>query len=434
MLTHDCPRRLEELRQHESSRQDEVLRSRQVAQRLGIEEAHMLEFQQFNSMWDRTMKEYEARAAELLEAMRQRHELDRAAAAPEGRRRRQPAQAFLQAPRSAQDRAAARQAGEYAEAHRVKLRADALEAEERAKAVGEREQQLAKAETTLLHRQDQEVNALRQRITDGRRGAARARQQDLERLLRRYHNIKNELEAQQNVERQRQRKGVATLPGARLARLASGHRMQQRREQRSGRRRAVEPREPDGRPASARKVMSRPPVSAQRPGSASRTTVNLSCYSVRTLCVLFGAGGCALNAVCVHRPRAWRACAGTARVYTAARRRNDVGVRGHARPERETETDMMRVRGRDARAPRRPIVSGGSVPRVPQGGGRSARGAARHDATRRGAPGPAAGGAGSAAGSPVARPSSGLRGSASRLCFSVFTFWATHDKRARLIA
>jgi hypothetical protein len=69
-------KRLEELRQHEENRRDESLRSRQVAQRLGIEEAHMLEFQSFNIMWDRTMKEYEERASELLEAMRQRHELD----------------------------------------------------------------------------------------------------------------------------------------------------------------------------------------------------------------------------------------------------------------------------------------------------------------------------------------------------------------------
>lgn len=69
-------RRLEDLRQHEEARRGETLRSRQVAQRLGIEESHMIEFQQFNAMWDRTMKEYEERAGELLEAMRQRHEID----------------------------------------------------------------------------------------------------------------------------------------------------------------------------------------------------------------------------------------------------------------------------------------------------------------------------------------------------------------------
>eukprot|EP00965_Chrysotila_dentata_P205354 6182906-Pleurochrysis_carterae.AAC.1 len=36
----------------------------------------MLEFQQFNAMWDAKMGEYEQRATELLEAMRARHTLD----------------------------------------------------------------------------------------------------------------------------------------------------------------------------------------------------------------------------------------------------------------------------------------------------------------------------------------------------------------------
>lgn len=52
------------------------MRSRQIAQRLGVEEAHMLDFQQFTAAWDDKMKEYEERATELLEAMRQRHMLD----------------------------------------------------------------------------------------------------------------------------------------------------------------------------------------------------------------------------------------------------------------------------------------------------------------------------------------------------------------------
>ena len=45
---------------------------RQVAQRLGIEEAHMLEFQQFNIVWDKKMQEYEEHAERLEEAMKVR--------------------------------------------------------------------------------------------------------------------------------------------------------------------------------------------------------------------------------------------------------------------------------------------------------------------------------------------------------------------------
>ena len=201
-------KRLEELRQHEENRREEDLRSRQIAQRLGIEEAHMLEFQQFNAMWDRTMKEYEERAGELLEAMRQRHELD----AQEFRAKHT---ATPSAPKQSSklldlrriERTLAKQ-GQYVEAQKVKVRADALEAAEAERAAADRGQHLAKLENGLMQRQDQEVNALRQRIQTGAEEQRVARQQDLERLLRRYHNIKAELESQQNAERLRQRKGL----------------------------------------------------------------------------------------------------------------------------------------------------------------------------------------------------------------------------------
>ena len=51
----------------------EAMRSRQIAERLGVEEAHMLEFQQFNLIWDKKMAEYEQHAEELVEAMKERH-------------------------------------------------------------------------------------------------------------------------------------------------------------------------------------------------------------------------------------------------------------------------------------------------------------------------------------------------------------------------
>jgi hypothetical protein len=49
------------------------MRSRQIAERLGVEEAHMLEFQQFNVVWDKKMSDYEEHAASLVEAMMDRH-------------------------------------------------------------------------------------------------------------------------------------------------------------------------------------------------------------------------------------------------------------------------------------------------------------------------------------------------------------------------
>ena len=198
--------RLIQLHQHEDDEREASLRARQVSQRLGIEEAHMLEFQSFNVMWDRTMREYDDRAKDLLETMRQRHKLDlhelcTKSAASHDSLKRSPI--LLDLRRTEQ--ALATQ-GEFAEAHEVKLRADHLEASEWSRASAEREQQLAKAEAATLHRQDKEVSAIRQRIQTGAEEQRVARQQDLERLLRRYHNIKAELESQQRQEANRRRR------------------------------------------------------------------------------------------------------------------------------------------------------------------------------------------------------------------------------------
>ena len=90
----------------------------------------MLEFQQFNTMWDRTMAEYEERANELLEAMRQRHELDarqfreRYAATTAGVKHSPKLLDLRQI-----ERTLAKQ-GRYVEAQKIKVRADQLEATE----------------------------------------------------------------------------------------------------------------------------------------------------------------------------------------------------------------------------------------------------------------------------------------------------------------
>ena len=65
--------RLDELKLHEMNRKQEAMRARHIAEKLGIEEAHMLEFQQFNLVWDKKMAAYEENAAELVIEMKERH-------------------------------------------------------------------------------------------------------------------------------------------------------------------------------------------------------------------------------------------------------------------------------------------------------------------------------------------------------------------------
>merc|ERR1711959_713445 len=67
---------------------------------------------------------------------------------------------------------------DYAEAHKIKLKCDALEAWELEKWQNGKQQE-------MFQREEQK----------------KQRQMDLERLLQRYQNVKSELEAQQNLER-----------------------------------------------------------------------------------------------------------------------------------------------------------------------------------------------------------------------------------------
>lgn len=96
----------------------------------------------------------------------------------------------------------------YAEAHKIKLKADALEAWELEKWHSQRQTDLLAKEGKFKHVKQQELVALQKRIQTGREEQKKQRHQDLERLLQRYQNVKAELEAQQNLERVRMEKLV----------------------------------------------------------------------------------------------------------------------------------------------------------------------------------------------------------------------------------
>lgn len=200
--------RLEELKLHEENRRREAMRSRQIAERLGVEEAHMLEFQQFNMIWDKKMADYEQNAEELVEAMKERH----AAELRDFQRKLMSKEikpkfsTDLLNLRKIQDTLAKQK--DYAEAHKMKLKADALEAWELEKWHNQRQQDLLQRETKFKHVKQQELLALQKRIQSGREEQKKQRHQDLERLLQRYQNVKTELEAQQNLERVRMEKSA----------------------------------------------------------------------------------------------------------------------------------------------------------------------------------------------------------------------------------
>eukprot|EP00439_Symbiodinium_sp_Y106_P077887 s803_g16.t1 len=65
--------RLELLQEKADAKRREALRQRQLAQRLGVEEAHMKELQEFNQHWDQKVAEFEAHAASLQSQLQDRH-------------------------------------------------------------------------------------------------------------------------------------------------------------------------------------------------------------------------------------------------------------------------------------------------------------------------------------------------------------------------
>merc|ERR1712166_563041 len=171
-------KRLDELHEHEENRQKEAMRSRQITERLGVEEAHMMEFQQFNAIWDKKMEEFKSNAKQLVDNMKKKH-------ANELFRFKETLAKMKQ----------------YAEAHKIKLKADRLEEIELEKLRSQHAHKLAAQEMQFAQRQQLELATLMKRIDTAEQEHKIQRQQDLERLLQRYQNVKAELEAQQNLER-----------------------------------------------------------------------------------------------------------------------------------------------------------------------------------------------------------------------------------------
>merc|ERR1712216_787721 len=200
-------KRLDELREHVENRQREQMRSRQITERLGVEEAHMMEFQQFNAIWDKKMEEFEMNAKQLIDTMRKKHasELFRF---KEKLQKSQPyrpkfSKELLNTRKIQETLAKMKQ---YSEAHKIKLKADGLEEIELEKLRSQHAHKLAAQEMQFAQRQQAELQALEKRVDTARQEHKIQRQHDLERILQRYQNVKSELEAQQNIERIRSEK------------------------------------------------------------------------------------------------------------------------------------------------------------------------------------------------------------------------------------
>eukprot|EP00656_Telonema_subtile_P054310 TRINITY_DN808_c0_g1_i2.p1 TRINITY_DN808_c0_g1~~TRINITY_DN808_c0_g1_i2.p1 ORF type:complete len:386 (-),score=126.91 TRINITY_DN808_c0_g1_i2:69-1226(-) len=187
-------RRLKELRQHEENRRREAMRSRQTAERLGIEEAHMLEFEQFNAIWEQRMQEYEKSAEEGLEKLKEKHLAEIMAFQEEWQNklpRKPKLSKELLNMRKIQDTLAKQE--RYQEAQKIKFKADEREAWELARLQDQLSQTLAAKEQRIRQKQHSELTGLAKRIQRGREEYKKLRHCELERRLQRYKNVKDDL-------------------------------------------------------------------------------------------------------------------------------------------------------------------------------------------------------------------------------------------------
>jgi len=197
--------RLAQLRQQEENRRCDELRSQQVAKRLGVEEAHMRELQEFNDIWDQKVIEYEDHAGKLQSTLAARQKQEHEQYLEKLRKEVEP-----RSPRWSRDLLNLRKIQEtqakqkkYSEAGVTKASADQLEAKEYGFWQQRRDAKIAGLEDQYLHKQQLEMGGLLKRIASGREEQKQARKSELERLLLRYHNVKTQLESQQKIIQQR---------------------------------------------------------------------------------------------------------------------------------------------------------------------------------------------------------------------------------------
>eukprot|EP00672_Neobodo_designis_P023320 CAMPEP_0174849960 /NCGR_PEP_ID=MMETSP1114-20130205/18440_1 /TAXON_ID=312471 /ORGANISM="Neobodo designis, Strain CCAP 1951/1" /LENGTH=346 /DNA_ID=CAMNT_0016084381 /DNA_START=141 /DNA_END=1181 /DNA_ORIENTATION=+ len=191
---------LKHLRLEEETRHVKGLTEQQEAERRGLEDAHMMEFSNFNKIWNERIDAFEEHQLDAQAAMLERHSQELAAFRADmanGEHRRVKYSKDLLNLRSIQQTLA--QQRNYADAQKVKLKGDKIEALEYEKISREKAEIYARKEAQILQRHRQELAALAKRMDRGKLELERARKKELEMLLQRYNNVRRGLEGQQNI-------------------------------------------------------------------------------------------------------------------------------------------------------------------------------------------------------------------------------------------
>lgn len=191
---------LKHLRLEEETRHVKGLTEQQELERQGLEEAHLLEFQNFNNIWNKRIDAFEDYQLDQEAQMLERHSTELAKFHQEMTqhepRHVKYSKDLLNLRMIQQTLASQRN---YADAEKVKLKGNKIEALEFEKISREKADIYARKEQQILQRHRQELTALRKRMETKKLELERNRKKELEMLLQRYNNVRRGLEAQQNI-------------------------------------------------------------------------------------------------------------------------------------------------------------------------------------------------------------------------------------------
>ena len=193
--------RINDLKVHEESRKREEIRARQMSERLKAERAYAAESSSHASMWEAKEGEYEASVKEQVERLKGVH-LEKLIAFKDGVESRAPTRPQYSKELLIQrnlEATLARQ-GKYIEAQRIKTAADAIEKVELASTLAAYKAEAELRLARLQAQQQQEAQALLQRVSRGREELRKAREGDTQRRDKRYKNVLAELDRVQKME------------------------------------------------------------------------------------------------------------------------------------------------------------------------------------------------------------------------------------------
>ena len=196
---------LDTLRKQEEARRIKALKSRHISERAEVAQAHVQQYSDFNTAWDRYLAEYDAMASMYVKQMQERH-------ATKLRDFQENLHTELMKKplkfgrelldwRSREQMLAKQK--KYSEAARIKGVADEHERRERARLDEERLSSFGQREAKFRIQQNAEQSALLKRVETRRAEHVKQRELDSKRLLQRNRNVMAVLEQRQSQEEQK---------------------------------------------------------------------------------------------------------------------------------------------------------------------------------------------------------------------------------------